>query len=138
MSRIIALDVGSKRTGIAETDPLQIIASGLKTLETPLVIPFLVEYSQRETLETIVVGEPKRLHGEASQIEEFISKFILKLTEKLPLVKVVRVDERFTSKMAFQSLIDSGVKKSKRKDKGLVDEVSATLILQSYLTSIGR
>lgn len=138
MSRIIALDVGSKRTGIAETDPLQIIASGLKTLETSLVIPFLIDYTQKEKVETIVVGEPKRLHGEASQIEEFIAKFILKINQSLPNIKVVRVDERFTSKMAFQSLIDSGVKKSKRKEKGLVDEVSATLILQSYLTSIGR
>ncbi len=138
MSRILALDVGSKRTGIAETDPLQIIASGLKTLETSLVISFLVDYTQKEKVETIVVGEPKRLHGEASQIEEFIGKFIQKINQSLPNIKVVRVDERFTSKMAFQSLIDSGVKKSKRKEKGLVDEVSATLILQSYLTSIGR
>jgi len=135
MGRWIALDVGTKRTGIAETDPLKIIASGLTTVSTPELIPFLKDYHQRETLEIIVVGEPKRLHGEASDIESFIGPLLLEIKENLPGIPIARVDERFTSKMAFQSLIDSGVKKSKRREKSLVDEVSATLILQSYMSS---
>ncbi len=133
MGRWIALDVGTKRTGIAETDPLKIIASGLTTVNTPELLFFLEDYHKREGIEVVVVGEPKRLHGEASDVEAFIAQVVEKLPLVLPGVTVERMDERFTSKMAFQSIIDSGAKKSKRANKALIDEVSATIILQSYM-----
>lgn len=133
MARILAIDYGKKRTGLAATDELQIIASGLATVPTKDLMPFLQDYCRKEKVETIVVGEPKRLHNEASDIEKDILVFLEKLALNIPHVKVVRVDERFTSKMAFQSLIDSGLGKKKRRDKALLDEVSATIILQSYM-----
>lgn len=135
MPRILAIDYGKKRTGLAVTDELQIIASGLTTVPTKDLLSFLNDYCKKEQVETIVVGEPKRMHDEASDIEVDIAKFLKKLSKVLPAMKVVRMDERFTSKMAFQSLIDSGLSKKKRQDKALLDEVSATLILQSYMES---
>jgi putative Holliday junction resolvase len=133
MARVMALDYGVKRTGIAVTDELQMIASGLTTVDTPSLLDFLEDYFKKEKVETVVVGEPKQKDNSASQSEVFIAEFLKKFTEKFPDMKLVRVDERFTSKMAFQTMIDSGLKKKKRQNKALVDEVSATIILQSYL-----
>ncbi|MDG3583607.1 Holliday junction resolvase RuvX [Galbibacter pacificus] len=135
MGRILAIDFGGKRTGIAVTDELQIIASGLTTVPTAELLSFLKEYTSKETVDAIVVGQPKRLNNEFSDIEAEIRLFIHKLKEEIPKMEIERIDERFTSKMAFQSMIDSGVKKKNRRKKELLDEVSATLILQSYLHS---
>ncbi|WP_335966589.1 Holliday junction resolvase RuvX [Galbibacter sp. PAP.153] len=135
MGRILAIDFGGKRTGIAVTDELQIIASGLTTVPTAEVLSFLKEYTSKETVDAIVVGQPKRLNNEFSDIEAEIRLFIHKLKEEIPKMEIERIDERFTSKMAFQSMIDGGVKKKNRRKKELLDEVSATLILQSYLHS---
>lgn len=133
MGRILAIDFGEKRTGIAVTDELQIIASGLTTVETPELIDFLIEYTQKENVEKILVGKPKQMNNADSESETYIQPFLKKLTTKLPMIPVEREDERFTSKMAFQTMIDSGLKKKQRRNKGLVDEISATIILQSYL-----
>ena len=133
MGRILAIDFGEKRTGIAVTDELQIIASGLTTVQTPELIPFLVEYTQKENVELILVGKPKQMNNEDSESETYIKSFLKRLAEKLPNIPIEREDERFTSKMAFQTMIDSGLKKKQRRNKGLVDEISATIILQSYL-----
>ncbi len=135
MARILALDFGTKRTGIAVTDELQIIASGLTTVETKTLIPFLMEYFENETVELIVVGEPKQLNNEVSQSESAIQSFLEKFKKAFPDKQILRVDERFTSKMAFQTMIDSGLSKKQRQNKALVDEISATIILQSYLYS---
>lgn len=133
MARILALDFGSKRTGIAVTDELQLIASGLTTVPTENLLPFLEKYFSEEKVELVLLGEPKQMDNTASQSEVGIQEFIKKFIEKFPEMKVERVDERFTSKMAFQSMIDSGLKKKQRQNKALVDEISATIILQSYL-----
>ncbi|MEM5564250.1 Holliday junction resolvase RuvX [Psychroserpens sp. AS72] len=133
MARILALDYGTKRTGIAVTDELQIIASGLTTVATKELIVFLKQYVSEENVELFVVGEPKQMNYEASESEVSIAKFLVKLEKEIPQIPVKRVDERFTSKMAFQTMIDSGLKKKQRKDKALIDEISATIILQSYL-----
>jgi len=133
MARILALDYGEKRTGIAITDELQIIASGLTTVDSKELISFLKEYTVKEEVSLIVVGEPKQMKNEVSESERYIQPFLKQLNKELPNIPVKRVDERFTSKMAFQTMIDSGLKKKKRRDKALVDEISATIILQSYL-----
>jgi putative Holliday junction resolvase len=133
LARILALDFGKIRTGIAVTDELQLIASGLTTVETKDLLDFLEEYTQQESVERFVVGLPKQMDNTASESEVLIQNFLKKLTAKFPSIPVERQDERFTSKMAFQSMLDSGMKKKKRKDKALVDEISATLILQAYL-----
>jgi len=135
MGRIIAIDYGTKRTGLAVTDPMQIIASGLTTVETKELIQYLKTYTEEEKVEKFVVGEPKQMNNTASESEVHIQKFLEKLQKEIPQIPVVRVDERFTSKMAFQTMIDSGLKKKQRQNKALVDEISATLILQSYLAS---
>lgn len=133
MGRILALDYGSKRTGIAITDELQIIASGLTTVATPELMTYLKEYISAENVELVLVGEPKQKDGTHSGIEKQIQKFLKAFTKALPEMPVVRVDERYTSKMAFQTMIDSGLKKKQRRNKALVDEISATIILQEYL-----
>ena len=125
----------TKRTGIAVTDEMQIIASGLTTVNTNKLLPFLKNYISTETVEKFVVGEPKQMDNTVSESEVFIQKFLEKLNKEIPSIPVERVDERFTSKMAFQTMIDSGLKKKQRQNKALVDEISATLILQSYLAS---
>ncbi|WP_416442498.1 Holliday junction resolvase RuvX [Leeuwenhoekiella sp. A16] len=132
MARILALDYGTKRTGIAVTDELQLIASGLTTVPTHELLKFLQEYLAAEQVERILIGEPKRMNNEASGVEADIISFREKL-EKVTSIPIERVDERFTSKMAVQTMLDSGLKKKKRKDKALVDEISATIILQTYL-----
>ncbi len=135
MARILALDYGTKRTGIAVTDEMQIIASGLTTVETRDLLKFLETYLSSENVELVVVGEPKQMDNTASQSEVAISEFIKKFSLKFPLMQLKRVDERFTSKMAIKTMLDSGLKKKKRQNKALVDEISATIILQSYLYS---
>ena len=133
MGIIIALDFGEKRTGIAATDPMQIIASGLTTLATPELIPFLKKYCQEQAVDRCVIGLPKQMDNSPSEVEPKILAFIKKLSQAIPTLSIERYDERFTSKMAFQSMLDGGLKKGKRKNKGLVDKISATLLLQSYL-----
>lgn len=133
MARLLAIDYGTKRTGIAVTDELQIIASGLTTVETKDVIDFLKNYLSEEKVELFIVGEPKQMNYVASESEVSISKFLEILKVTFPKIPVTRVDERFTSKMAFQTMIDSGLNKKQRQNKALVDEISATIILQSYL-----
>lgn len=135
MARILALDYGTKRTGIAVTDEMQIIASGLTTVDTRELMKFLESYFVTENVELVLVGEPKQMDNSASQSEVAISEFIKKFTLKFPVMQLKRVDERFTSKMAVKTMIDSGLKKKKRQNKALVDEISATIILQSYLYS---
>jgi putative holliday junction resolvase len=133
MARIMAIDYGSKRVGIAVTDPLQIIATGLTTVHSKDLIDFLKKYMEQEAVECMVVGEPKRLNNEPSDSARFIEPFVVHLRRTFPTVKVERMDERFTSKMAFQTMIDSGLKRKARQNKELVDEISATIILQSYM-----
>lgn len=136
MGRLLAIDYGTKRTGIAVTDELQIIASGLTTVSTPDLIVFLKDYVSKETVDKIVVGLPKQMDNTHSESEVYIQKFLVKLEKQIPNIPIVRVDERFTSKMAFQTMIDGGLSKKQRRNKALVDEISATLILQSYMTSL--
>lgn len=135
MGRILAIDYGTKRTGLAVTDEMQIIASGLTTVETKELVSYLKNYVATENVEKIVVGLPKQMNNTASESEVYIQKFLKQLAKTIPHIPVDRVDERFTSKMAFQTMIDSGLKKKQRQNKALIDEISATLILQSYLAS---
>jgi len=133
MARILALDYGTKRTGVAITDELQLIASGLTTVSTKDLLTFLDDYFNSENVELVLVGEPKQKDGTHSDVEAEIQKFLKKFTQKFPKMEFLRVDERYTSKMAFQTMIDSGLKKKQRRNKALVDEISATIILQEYL-----
>jgi len=131
--RILAIDYGIKRTGIAVTDEMQMIASGLTTVESPKAIAFLRDYFAKEKVGEVLVGEPKQMNGQPSESAPIIEAFVQKFSIEFPDMKVVRVDERFTSKMAFQAMISSGLKKKQRQDKGLIDEISATIMLQDYL-----
>ncbi len=133
MPKILAIDYGQKRVGIAVTDDLQIIASGLTTVHSKDIIAFLEDYLAKNNVECIVVGDPKDLKNNPAESARFIEPFVKHLSRKFPNIKIERVDERFTSKMAFQTMIDSGLKKKARQNKALVDEISATIILQSYL-----
>lgn len=133
LSRILAIDYGQKRTGIAVTDELQIIASGLTTVNTVDLISFLKEYISKNKVSLFVIGKPKQMNNTASESEALIIPFLKKLEKQIPQIPLLRVDERFTSKMAFQTMIDGGLNKKKRQNKALVDEISATIILQSYL-----
>ena len=133
MGRIVALDYGKVRTGVAVTDELQIIASGLTTVDTKELLNFLRKYVQEEKVEKFVIGEPKQMNNLPSESEELIKPFLRTLEGVFPKIPVERQDERFTSKMAFQTMIDSGLNKKQRRDKALVDEISATIILQAYL-----
>ena len=135
MARILAIDYGVKRTGIAVTDELQIIASGLITVKTGELIKFLIDYTNKEQVELFIVGLPKQMNNSDSESEKHILSFLKQLKKSLPKIPIKRIDERFTSKIAFQTMIDSGLKKKQRRNKGLVDEISATIILQSYLYS---
>lgn len=131
----MAIDYGSKRTGIAVTDEMQIIASGLTTVATKEIFLFLEEYLKTEKVSKIIVGDPKRMNNEASAIAVEINKFVEKLAQIFPQIEIVRMDERFTSKIAFQTMIDSGLKKKQRQNKALVDEIAATILLQDYMNS---
>ena len=133
MGRILAIDYGSKRTGIAITDELKLIASGLTTVATSELMGFLENYFASENVELVLVGEPKQKDGTHSDIEEEIQKFLVKFHKTFPKMETKRVDERYTSKMAFQTMIDSGMRMKQRRNKALLDEISATIILQEYL-----
>ncbi|SFR50566.1 putative holliday junction resolvase [Robiginitalea myxolifaciens] len=130
----MALDFGAKRTGIAVTDPLQLIASGLTTCATEHLLDYIEKYYREEGLDALVVGQPRRMDHSFSAVETEILEFITALGKRLPELKIEREDERFTSKMAADVLVRGGMKKKKRREKGALDQVSATLILQSYLS----
>ncbi len=136
MARIMAIDYGTKRCGIAVTDSLQLISSGLSTIHSKDLIVFLKQYFAKEAVECVVVGEPKQMNNEPSQSAEHVNIFLIKFKKEFPDMKLERMDERFTSKMAFQTMIDGGLKKQQRRNKALVDEISATLILQSYMEAM--
>lgn len=133
MSRILAIDFGRKKSGIAVTDPLRMIASPLTTVETSKLIEFLKKYIAEEEVGEIVVGEPKTMDNQPSDVAKYLNPFLGRLKKALPDIPVERVDERFTSRMAFQAMIDSGLRKKARQNKELVDSISASLILQSYM-----
>jgi putative Holliday junction resolvase len=133
MPRILAIDYGMKRTGIAVTDELQIIASGLTTIPSETAIAFLKDYFAKEKVCKVLIGEPKQMNGQPSESTEIIEKFVSKFKNEFPDMSLERSDERFTSKMAFQTMIDSGLNKKQRQNKALVDEIAATIMLQDYL-----
>ena len=133
MSRILAIDYGKKRTGLAVTDPMQIIASGLTTVATTELMDFILKYVAQEKVERIIVGHPKQMNNEDSENMKRIIPFINLLKKKLPAIPIELVDERFTSVLAHQAMLDGGLKKKARQNEALVDEISATIILQSYL-----
>ena len=133
MSRILAIDYGMKRIGIAVTDEMQMIAFGLTTISSDTAIAFLKDYFSKEKVERVIVGEPKQMDGTPSQSAEIINAFVAKFQTVFPEMPVDRVDERFTSKMAFQTMIDSGLKKKQRQNKALIDEIAATIMLQDYM-----
>ena len=133
MGRIVALDVGQKRTGIAVTDPMQVIATGLCTQPTHEVVHFLKEYLAANEVELLVLGEPQTVHGEPSESMQFIMPLLKHIERTFPELPIQMHDERFTSRMAQRAILESGAKKKQRQDKGLVDKVSATIILQSFL-----
>ncbi len=138
MARILAIDYGNKRTGIAVTDPLQIAANGLETVPTHQLLNFLEQYLSREEVETIVIGLPKQMSGEESETMQHIRPLKRKLEEKFPHIKLVYADERFTSVLAHKAMLEGGLKKKARQDKALVDKISATIILQTYLETLNQ
>ena len=133
MGRILAIDYGKKRTGLAVTDPEQLIANRLTTVMSQTVWDYLEDYFQKENVEVVVVGYPKQMNNQPSESVRFINPFLKKFQMKYPAIKLELFDERFTSKIAFQTMIDGGLKKQKRRDKAMVDAISATIILQDYL-----
>ncbi|NQY05191.1 MAG: Holliday junction resolvase RuvX [Flavobacteriaceae bacterium] len=133
MAKVLAIDYGKKNCGIAVTDDMQIIASGLTTVASGELLSFLDSYFKKEEVELVLIGEPKQMDNTPSESEVLIQEFLKKFENKFPEKPYRRVDERFTSKMAFQTMIDSGLKKKQRQNKKLIDEISATIILQSYL-----
>ena len=135
MGRIIAIDYGQKRVGLAVTDELQLIANALDTVPTARILDYLKHYISTEKVDAIVVGEPRQKDSTPSQAAEWIDPFVKKLKKLYPGITIERYDERFTSKLAFQAMIDSGISKKSRRDKGLIDRISATIILQSYMES---
>lgn len=136
MPRIIAIDYGLKRTGLAVTDPLQIIATGLTTVASKELIPFLKNYFSKETVELIIIGEPKNLDDTDTHATLFVEKCIKELQKYFPAIPVQKVDERYTSKMAKQAMIDMGMKKMQRRNKAIVDEIAATIMLQEYMQNL--
>ncbi|MCE3227484.1 MAG: Holliday junction helicase RuvA [Bacteroidetes bacterium] len=138
MGRILAIDYGSKRVGLAVTDPLRIIASGLTTIHSKDVVAFMEDYFKKEVVDEIVIGEPKTLQNEKSDSARFIDPFVRHLEKKFPDKKIVRYDERFTSALAKQTMLMGGLKKKDRQNKGTVDMVSATILLQDYMSFIQR
>ena len=136
MGKIVAIDYGRKRVGIAATDELQLIASGLCTVHSSELMDFLKDYIAKNEVDAIVVGEPKNLNNTPSEFAEGTNNFVKHLERTFKGISIKRMDERFTSKMAFQSMIDGGLKKKARQNKALIDEISAVLILQSYMASL--
>ena len=135
MSRILAIDYGRKRTGVAVSDAMQIIANGLTTVPTHELLDFITGYVQKEPVERILVGLPKQMNNEASESMKYIDPFVRSLKKRLPEIPVEFVDERFTSVLAHRTRLEAGLKKKDRQNKALVDEISATIILQTYLES---
>ncbi len=133
MARIVGIDYGLKRCGIAVTDEFQLIASALTTIETPKLFEFLKTYFEKEKVEKVVVGDPKDLRGNDTHGTAPVKNFVYQFQKKFPTMELILVDERFTSKMASQAILMSGVKKTERQNKGLIDQVSATIILQYYM-----
>lgn len=136
MGRILSVDYGKKRTGLAVTDPSQIIANGLTTIATPVLFAFLEDYIKREAVDFIVMGLPKQLNGQPSENQQRVRQFAARWQKAHPEVPIDFYDERFTSVIAHQTMIDSGISRKARQNKALVDEISATIILQDYLHSI--
>ncbi len=134
----MAIDYGKKRVGLAVTDPLKIIANSLTNVSSSETIEFLKNYLKKENVEMFVIGMPKQMNNTASESVKFIKPFIKKLKQTFPNIPITEVDERFTSKIAFQAMIDGGLRKKARQNKALVDEISATIILQSYLEQISN
>lgn len=135
MSRILAIDYGRKRTGVAVSDAMQIIANGLTTVPTHELLDFITGYVQKEPVERILVGLPKQMNNEASESMKYIDPFVRSLKKRLPEIPGEFVDERFTSVLAHRTMLEAGLKKKDRQNKALVDEISATIILQTYLES---
>lgn len=133
MARILSIDYGLKRTGLAVTDPLQIIATGLTTVESKQLIPFLKDYFVREEVELIIIGEPKNWDDTDTHATPLVEKFIKQLQKNFPNIPVKKVDERYTSKMAKDAMLEMGLKKMQRRNKKLVDEIAATIMLQEYM-----
>ena len=133
MARILAIDYGQKRVGIAVTDPLKLIANGLTTVSVNEIMPFLEEYTAKEAVELFVVGLPKQMNNAPSESMKYIAPFVGRLKKRFPDIEVKYVDERFTSVLAQQAMIDGGLKKKDRQNKALVDKISATIILQTFL-----
>ena len=136
MARIMALDIGAKRTGIAVTDPMQIIATGLTTIDAGQLIAYLKEYLRNETLSLFVVGWPTNWDDSATHGTPIVAKAITDLQKNFPTIPIQKMDERFTSKMAKDAMLEMGLKKKQRRDKKLVDEIAATILLQEYLRSV--
>ena len=137
MGRIIAIDYGLKRTGLAVTDPLKMIATGLTSVESPKLIAFLKEYFQQEVVECILVGEPKNLDDSDTHASEPVRKIIERLKKEFPAIAVETIDERYSSKLASRAMLDMGLKKKQRRNKALLDEIAATMMLQEYLARSG-
>jgi putative holliday junction resolvase len=133
LPRIIAIDYGLKRTGIAVTDPLQIIATALTTIESPKLIAFLKDYFSKETVELIIIGEPKNWDDTDTHATPLVKKIIARIQKEFPHLPLKTVDERYTSKMASQAMVEMGMKKKQRQNKGMVDQIAAAIMLQEYL-----
>lgn len=137
MPRIIAIDYGLKRTGLAVTDPLQIIATGLTTVESPKLIQFLKDYFKQETVELILVGEPKNWDDTDTHATPLVKQLVVRLKKEFPAMPLLLVDERNTSKMASRAMVEMGMKKKQRRNKAMVDEIAATIMLQEYMGRSG-
>ncbi len=133
MARILSIDYGKKRTGLAVTDPLQIIATGLCTVETPKLLSFLKDYFSKEKVELIIIGMPANLDDTDTHATPLVKNFIRQMQKNFPSIPVKEMDERFTSKLASQAMLQMGLKKMKRRNKALIDEIAATMMLQEYL-----
>ena len=133
MGRILSIDYGGKRSGIAVTDPLKIIANGLCTVETLKLFPFLQEYFSGESVERVIIGMPVNLDDSDTHVTPQVKKFISEFKKRYPSIPIEEVDERFTSRMASQAMVEMGMKKKQRRDKSMVDQISATIMLQAYL-----
>ena len=136
MARIIAIDYGQKRVGFAVTDELRICANALDTVHVTQAFDYLKNYVEKEKVDVIVIGEPRKLDNTPSDSTRFIEPFVNRVKKAFPAIQIVRVDERFTSRIAFQTMIDAGLKKKERQNKALVDKISATIILQTYLQQL--
>ena len=136
MGRILSIDYGKKRTGIAVTDPLKIIASGLTTIETPKLVQFLKDYISKESVEEVIIGMPVNMDDSDTHATPFVRHFIKTFQKFFPAIPIHEVDERYTSKMATQAMLEMGLKKKQRQNKALVDEIAATIMLQEYLNKL--